>query len=304
MDLLHDHLLRARASGAVFARTVARPPWGLTLPGSIQLSLHAVVRGEAWLWQQDLSQAMRLLPGELALMVGGCEHHYASAASPALCEPHADFMARPAGDEDDAEATVFLCGAYALASDVGRRLLQALPSMLILRPAPDAQINHVVGLIAEELRQVAPGQQTVLDRLLDVLLVLAMRLSFEQGPSAPRWFQAASDPRLARALQAMHDQPASPWTVSALAGLSAMSRPAFARRFQQALGQAPLQYLTDWRMTLARDYLRGGELTQEQIAERIGYGSVTAFAATFRRHVGVSPGRWRQPSSMEDEAVG
>ncbi|WP_442543542.1 helix-turn-helix domain-containing protein [Arthrobacter sp. KN11-1C] len=92
----------------------------------------------------------------------------------------------------------------------------------------------------------------------------------------------------------MHEMPANPWTVPELAALSAMSRPSFARNFERALGQTPMQYLTDWRLTLARDYLLAGELTLDQIARRTGYSSPNAFAATFRRHVGLPPGQWRQ----------
>jgi AraC-like DNA-binding protein len=139
-------------------------------------------------------------------------------------------------------------------------------------------------------------QWTVLDRLLDVLLVLAMRACFEQNPTAPRWYQAAGDPRLGPALHAIHAEAGYPWTVPELASLSGLSRPAFARNFKRSLGQAPMQYLTDWRMTLARDYLRAGELTVAQIASRTGYASPNAFAA-FRRHHGEPPGRW-QPDEL------
>lgn len=138
------------------------------------------------------------------------------------------------------------------------------------------------------------SEQTVLDRLLDVLLVLALRASFEQSPTAPRWHQASSDRRLSPALHAIHSDAGHPWTVPELAGLSGLSRPAFARNFERALGQAPMQYLTDWRMTLARDHLRAGELTVDQIADETGYASPNAFAAAFRRHHGLPPGRWRQ----------
>jgi AraC-like DNA-binding protein len=92
----------------------------------------------------------------------------------------------------------------------------------------------------------------------------------------------------------MHADAAHPWTVPELAAVSGLSRAAFARSFQQALGQAPMQYLTDWRMTLARDHLRRGELTLAQIAARTGYASPYAFAAAFRRHHGRPPGQWRQ----------
>jgi AraC-like DNA-binding protein len=82
--------------------------------------------------------------------------------------------------------------------------------------------------------------------------------------------------------------------VPELASLSGLSRPAFARNFERSLGQAPMQYLTDWRMTLARDYLRTGELTLAQVANPTGYASPNAFAAAFRRHHGLPPGQWQR----------
>jgi AraC-like DNA-binding protein len=300
MDLLHDHLVRARAAGAVFARSVACPPWGVTLPGSIQLSLHTVLRGHAWLWLDDPADAERLLPGDLAIVVGGRDHHIADEPNPDLCASHEQFWAAGAGDDaDDPNAAVFLCGAYRLGGDVGRSLIQALPPMLVIRPSAHGQVHDVVSLISHELTLPAPGQQTVLDRLLDVLLVLVMRAAYEHSSNAPRWYRAAEDPRLGRALQAMHEGPQHNWTVPELAHLSAMSRPSFARNFERALGQTPMQYLTDWRLTLAREYLLANELTMEQIAHRTGYGSPNAFAATFRRHVGLPPGRWRQEATAQ-----
>src|SRR6266851_1239309 len=299
MDLLDDRLVRARASGAVFARSVARPPWGLTLPGAIQLSLHTVLRGHMWLWLDDRAQAVQLLPGDLALVVGGRDHHIAHEPDLDLCLSHEQFWARDADDAADPEAAVFLCGAYRLAGDVGQGLIQALPPMLVIRPSAHDQVHDVVSLISRELTQSAPGQQTVLDRLLDVLLVLVMRAAYEHSSNAPRWYRAAENPRLGRALQAMHEGPQHNWTVPELAHLSAMSRPSFARNFERALGQPPMQYLTDWRLTLAREYLLANELTMEQIAHRTGYSSPNAFAATFRRHVGLPPGRWRQEATAQ-----
>jgi AraC-like DNA-binding protein len=123
--------------------------------------------------------------------------------------------------------------------------------------------------------------------------VLAIRACFQQSEQAPRWYQASADPRLGPALRAMHADAARPWTVPQLAAVSGLSRAAFARIFQLALGQAPMQYLTEWRMTLARDHLRAGELTLAEIGARSGYASPYAFAAAFRRHHGVPPGQWR-----------
>jgi AraC-like DNA-binding protein len=295
MDLLRDHLARARASGGVFAQTVTTPPWGLRLSGSIQLALHAVVQGRAWLWLDDPRAAVELAPGELALVRGGPDHHIAHEPAAACLEP-ADFKARHAHDEhcDDRRATVFLCGAYRFSGDVGEGLLGALPQILPLSAAVGDPLHDVIAVLSRELAASEPGQQTVLDRLLDILLVLAIRTSFKTSSSAPRWFQASADPRLSAALQAIHDNAARAWTVPELAAVSGLSRAAFARSFQRALAQAPMQYLTSWRMTLARDYLRAGQPTLAQVAEHTGYASPYAFAAAFRRHHGQPPGLWRQ----------
>jgi AraC-like DNA-binding protein len=295
VDILQDHLARARAAGGVFARSVARPPWGLRLPGTIQLALHTVVQGHAWLWLDDPQAAIELGPRDLALVLGGPDHHIAHRPDAAVCLPPDRFREHHAADQraEDRGVAVFLCGAYRFAGDVGRSLIQALPPILLLPAATHDPIHDVIALLSDELRDPAPGLQTVLDRLLDVLLVLAMRACLQQSPNAPRWYQASSDPRLSPALHAIHADAAHPWTVPELAALSGLSRPAFARNFEQALGQAPMQYLTDWRMTLARDLLRTGELTLAQIADRTGYTSPNAFAAAFRRHHGQPPGQWR-----------
>jgi AraC-like DNA-binding protein len=295
VDVLQDHLLRARASGGVFARTVAQPPWGLRLSGTIQLAVHAVIQGRMWLWLDGSPSPLELAPGDVALVRGGPDHFIAHEPGGA-CLPHDQFQAHHANNDRSSiqGASVFLCGAYVLSGDVGRGLLDALPPILSLSAAADDPLHDVIGLLSSELADAAPGQQTVLDRLLDVLLVLAIRACFERSDDAPRWYQASVDPRLGPALNAMHADAARGWTVPELAAVSGLSRAAFARIFQLALGQPPMRYLTEWRMTLARDHLHAGELTLAQIGTRTGYGSPYAFAAAFRRHHGVAPGQWRQ----------
>jgi AraC-like DNA-binding protein len=295
MDLLYDHLVRARATGAVFARTVAEPPWGLRLGGSIQLAVHTVVRGRAWLWLDTPDSAVELSPGTVTLVRGGPDHHIGHQPGTDCLEPE-EFRARHAQVDpaEDPNATVFLCGAYQFSGDVGSGLLDALPPIMTLSAAIDDPLRDVITLLSRELIRTEPAQQIVLDRLLDLLLVLAIRNDFRRSATAPRWYRASADPRLSAALQAMHENAAHPWTVPELAALSGLSRAAFARAFRDALGQAPVQYLTEWRMTLARDHLRAGDLGLTEIADAIGYGSPFAFAAAFRRHHGEPPGTWRE----------
>src|SRR5690606_22143046 len=100
------------------------------------------------------------------------------------------------------------------------------------------------------------------------------------------------DERLAVALQLMHAQIDRPWTVPQLAKAAALSRSSFFERFSRTVGVAPMEYLLGWRMQIARNLLRQGELTASQIAQRAGYGSASAFSVAFRRHVGMAPGRY------------
>jgi AraC-like DNA-binding protein len=300
MDLLYDHLMRARATGAVFARTVVTAPWGLRLDGSIQLSVHAVTRGRAWMWLDDPGSAVELLPSEITLVRGGSPHFIAHEPGADCLEPN-DFRVKYAqsAPDDVHAATVFLCGSYQFSGDVGNGLLDALPRFTTLSYASDEPLRDVVSLLSHELATAEPGQQIVLDRLLDVLLVLALRSDFRRSNKAPRWYAALADPRLRAVLQAMHEDPGHPWTVPELAAITGLSRAAFARFFREAIGQAPLQYLTDWRMTVARELLRTGTLSLTSIASEVGYGSPYAFATAFRRHHGVPPGTWRKQQPSE-----
>ena len=303
MDILHDHLTRARAGGAVFARTVAEPPWGLRLAGTIQLAVHTVVRGRGWLWLDDPGRAVELVPGEVTLVRGGPDHYIGHEPGTDCLEAD-DFRARHAraAGADNPRATVFLCGAYRFSGDIGSGLLEALPQVLTLQAAVGDPLRDVIALLSHELATPEPGRPTVLDRLLDVLLVLAIRNDFRQSQTAPRWYRASADPRLSAALQAIHEDAGRGWSVPELAAISGLSRAAFARTFRDALGQTPMQYLTDWRMTLARDHLRTGDLGMARIARAVGYSSPYAFATAFRRHHGEPPGAWRQRESLREQS--
>jgi hypothetical protein len=186
VDLLYDHLMRARATGAVFARTVIMPPWGLRLGGSIQLAVHTVTRGKAWLWLDDPAGAVELRPGEITLVRGGSAHYIAHEPGADCLEP-GDFRAQHRQSVPNAgpAATVFLCGAYQFSGEIASGLLDALPRVLMLSSAIDEPLRDVITLLSRELTTVEPGQQTVLGRLLDVLLVLALRSDFRRSATAP-----------------------------------------------------------------------------------------------------------------------
>jgi AraC-like DNA-binding protein len=287
VDVLTDLLGRSRARGAAFAYTTVSGDWGVEFSSGPRISLHAIVAGDAYLWADDPGAALRLTGGDVVLVRESTRHHMAHAPG-AACIPFDDVPCAASGD------TVFFCGAYDFEGDLIRPLLDALPTTLRLRPAPGSTLCATMELLGQEMLRDEPGRQALLDRLLDVALIQLLREHLAAaGPGAPAWFRALACPHVGPALRALHADPARNWTVAGLAAEAHLSRATFARRFAALLGVGPLTYLTDWRMALARERLRDSDDRLAAVAHALGYRSEFAFAAAFKRHHGVAPGRWR-----------
>jgi transcriptional regulator GlxA family with amidase domain len=163
--------------------------------------------------------------------------------------------------------------------------------MIVPRSSPSADaVATILALLSGELDRDRMGSEIVGARLADVLLVEAIR-AYAARVDIPQigWLAAILDARLGRALRAIHDDVARPWTVLGLAGLAGMSRAAFSAEFTRVVGQPPLTYVRTWRLTLARAALTRGDATVASIADRMGYASQSAFGHAFRRAYGISP---------------
>ncbi|WP_280463872.1 AraC family transcriptional regulator [Nocardia carnea] len=309
MDALAALLEGPRARGAFVLRSMLRPPWSLRIQDESPLTLVAVVRGWAWALTADGEQR-RVEAGDVAVFRG--PHPYTVADDPAtepqilinpgqvtttldgevLCETMS-LGVRQWGNDPDGE-TVFVTGSYEYVGAVSRRLLRALPPMLVL---PRGRSDHrLLGLLTDETVKDLPGQGVVLDRLLDLLLISTLRTWFS-GTEAPPWYHAYGDPLVGKALRLLQHNPAHPWTVAALAQEVGSSRAALARRFTELVGEPPMAFLTEWRLDLAADLLQGTEDTVEAIARRVGYGSAFALSTAFKRHFGISPREHRAGGS-------
>lgn len=168
-------------------------------------------------------------------------------------------------------------------------LASLLPALVHIRGQP--RLSMLVHLLGEEADADHPGREIVLARLIDLLLVETLRASSGEG-HPPGLLRGLADARLAPTLREMHARPGHGWTVAQLAKRAALSRSAFFDRFTRQVGVAPMEYLLSWRMALARDLLRHHDASVGEAAERVGYGSLSAFSAAFSRYVGMSPGRY------------
>ena len=192
-----------------------------------------------------------------------------------------------------------LGGYFVFASPDAGMLVSLLPGLVHLRGAE--RLELLVRLVAEEASQRHSGRELVLSRLVEVLLIEALRGSSGEG-APPGLLRGLADERLAPAFRQMHGRLAHPWTVAELAKVSALSRSAFFERFTQTVGLPPMEYLLTWRMTLAKQLLRRGGLGLDEVAARVGYGSASAFSMAFSRQVGQPPGRWRRAGADCDAA--
>jgi transcriptional regulator GlxA family with amidase domain len=146
-----------------------------------------------------------------------------------------------------------------------------------------------------ELDRDTPGAGEVITRLVDLLVIDVMRRCLlEAQASAPAWAGALRDPKIGRALAAIHREPARAWSASALASLVGMSRSSFFARFTEVVGEPPAAYVARWRMSVAADLMSHPELSMGQLAERVGYGSEHAFGKVFKRVMGMPPGEYRR----------
>ncbi len=166
-------------------------------------------------------------------------------------------------------------------------LVSLLPHMIHV--SGQDRLMALVPLIHEETRSQRPARGMILERLLEVLMIEALR-SNPGSSLPPGLLRGLSDPQLSSALHVIHADPAHALSVAELARAAGMSRSGFFERFRKEVGSAPMEYLTAWRMALAKDLLRRGSLTQSEIADQVGYGSASAFAMAFVRHEHVAPG--------------
>lgn len=200
---------------------------------------------------------------------------------PIEIRPNVFRLGDPAAEPD----VRMLVGYCAFGSTDAALLVTLLPALIHARG--EERLTTLIQLAVQESRADRPGREVILARLMEVLFIEALRSC---APDCPRGIlKGLGDDRVAAAIRRMHEHPATPWTVAALARAAAMSRSAFFDRFRRTVGMAPMEYLLHWRMVLAKDMLRGREISVGEIARRVGYGSASAFSVAFTRHVGVPP---------------
>lgn len=296
MDPLSDIIALLRPSAAVAKPITARGRWGVRYQAHDAPGFTIVLAGEAWLTLEGKAP-LRLARGDFLLLP--VTPSFSLSSEPGLpCAPIEPSSEPVRHGEQNGEPDFIALGGSFSFEQVNAPLLLALLPGLIHIPAAKGRserLERLIGLLSDECTSDYPGKDLIVQRMLEVLLVEALRW---QGPddgaaSASRLsglLAGLRDPALARALRAMHADAGAHWTVAQLARIAGMSRSAFSARFSQIVGSAPIEYLAHWRMAIAKDALLRGSKSLDRIAREIGFESASAFSTAFRKRLGCPPG--------------
>lgn len=323
MDLVSEALLSLKCDSHALGIFRMHGKWGLDIGGVLPGYCYVVVDGGCWV-QMDGCDTVQLRKGDAVLAHRGGALRLMSSPdarlvsmdevwrahrmpmferdAPMRAPVRLDYLA-PLSElnEDIPTATTQLLAIAFSFSDDERRLVEALPSQIISR-AEDMTVapwvHPAVQFLATEQTATNPGFIAMSSHLAELILISIIRayaLTEEIPPTG--WLKGLSDPRVGRALEAMHRRPAYAWSVQTLAAVALMSRSGFAARFAQLLGQSPIEYLTAMRMQIARRIVDESSMQIPEVASRVGYRSERAFRSAFKKHVGTSPLRRRQTAS-------
>jgi AraC-like DNA-binding protein len=307
VDALVGLLDGVRARGAFVLRLMLDPPWSMLIRDGAPLTLICLTHGRAAIVGQRGTATVWLRPGDVALTRG--TEHYLFADDPSttpMVVIHPGQRCTTLGGDDlrfemaigvrtwgnsaSGSTRAVIC-AYEGHSEISARLLDVLPTVLVLRA--DEWDTPLIDLLATEAGRDGAGQEAYLDRLLDLLLMGVLRTWFDRDGNAPTWWHAEDDPVVGPALRLIYNNPSQPWTVANLAAAVGSSRAAFARRFTELVGEPPIAFLTGWRLALAADLLQARDTTIASVARQVGYSTPFALSSAFKRAYGVSPNTHR-----------
>ncbi len=297
------HTLRMRST--FYCQAELGEPWALEMPAiSDSISFHVVTAGTCWL-RLPAAEPIELRAGDLVLVPHGLGHDLLSAPD-APSGPRVDLLPQQYLSEHysvlrhggDGRSAQLICGVVAFDDPAARELMRALPDVLFVggdSVSAASSIHDTLRLMASELARPRPGGEAVATRLADILVVQAIRSWIATDMDAGTgWLRALRDERIGGVLEAIHADPGDDWTLERFARLATMSRSSFSSRFTELVGEAPIAYLTRWRMNLAHTRLRDENVTAARLATELGYQSEAAFNRAFTRIIGRTPGSIRR----------
>jgi AraC family transcriptional regulator, alkane utilization regulator len=312
MDILSDVLATVRLQSAIHFCHKLSAPWGIKVSAQSDRAIfYALSRGSCYLEVDRLESPVALVGGDVAMLPHGAAHIlHDQLQTPAipleelLRDVCASKAPRALEHGGGGGKSALVSGYFKFENRTLSHFIAPLPPLIHIR-AEDGQsvpwLEATLKFLASESTSDAPGVQTIIARLTDVLYIQILRAYIARDAKDGQTcknkaglLRALIDPQIGKALGLIHQQPDHPWVVAELAERVSMSRTGFAVRFTQMVGVAPLDYVRKWRMQKASDLLRQGEDNLDEIARQVGYESGAAFSKAFKREIGIPPGLYRK----------
>ena len=315
-DALTDILQSIHLRSTILGKAHFTAPWSIRIPNDDEdeATIHVVMQGQCWLILEPRSQPIHMEGGDLVILLQGQEHILCDDLISPTVELEAVIARKPdPGYKRIAYGgggllTQLVSGTFKFRGDRTRNpLLLALPAFIHVKNGKGQLIpwlETTLQFIAAEIEVNQLGCQCVLSHLADVLFIQAVRAYVAGLPAhQANWLRALTDIEIGMAMSLIHHYPNRNWTVALLAEQISMSRSAFAERFNQLVGQPPMQYLTIWRMVKAADLLQESQLGVREIATQVGYTSEVSFSKAFKRWAGTAPGIYRRESCIQNHLL-
>ncbi len=314
-DLIGALLRDMQVSGGLLLNECYLAPWAISIPnhqalagslgsnhGTHVAAFHLVQRGSIEIMLES-GERDTAYEDEIVICYSGQGHTlYQGSSTPAY--PFEKIMQNRQNifkptKEKEAQSTSLLCGVFQLQDIMRNPLFEALPSILKLSTTrrgsySQSAAKNIIELLLSEITQPSYSHGYIVERYLELLCAKSICSYIEAiDDDEVGWLHAIKDPMVARVISAIHSEPDSRWSVTAMAEIGSLSPSRFAARFTQIMGMSPMVYVTQWRMYLASKLLKHSQSNIEKIALTTGYENVAAFSRAFKRTMGVSPGAWR-----------
>lgn len=324
MDALSAALSGVHMTGAIFYDVVCGAPWGFAVPdvgdaaprlapGTDRLvNFHVVVEGQAQVRFDD-GETHVVGQGQIVVLPRSDAHTVSHGSPSTIADSHVPIDEALSGRPSricmggEGESTRIICGFLGCSKLADQLFLAGLPRVLIVDLREEeggTWIEHSVRHLVEEARAQRPGAAAVLSRMSEVLFAETLRRYLRQLPGDDvGWLAGARDPIVGAALGLLHAAPERAWTIADLATETSTSRSVLGERFTHLLGEAPLTYLTRWRIHLAARQLETTLRPVLEIALEVGYQSESAFSRAFKRLLGVPPARYRKRAAEATDAT-
>ena len=308
LDFLSDILNRLSLEGTLYFRTSFTEPWGVTVPAYKNVArFHYVHKGDCVISVSNPDRKIHLRQGDLVLIPHGASHTLTCRlTNPHEAPPLDDVLEKSGydgngllvyGGVEPAHHTQLICGHFSIAPGSKHVLFDRLPAIVHINDyGPDVGdwLDTTLRLIGSEAGQRKLGGDIIALKISEAIFAQAIRRCIEMSEDQKSQLSGFADVNISRALNAFHRAPAKNWTVDLLAQEAALSRTSFAVRFSEKLGLTPMQYVTTWRLQLARDALLTRNASVAEAADEAGYASEAAFSRVFKKEMGLSPAKYRE----------